>query len=140
MLCSMRVRVSLDQGNSFVTGKQFSRGTISQNCQGRRQPMSRLLLVAEHANRVCDHGHKKSDYTRGRHNPMLLRSGACRCIVRARYRIPSISRLSAIMGAQRAPVRSRWNIPIWAGFGLTLLALFSYPLFARFPISETSRG
>lgn len=34
-------------------------------------------------------------------------------------------------------MRRRWNILIWAGFGIVLLALVSYlPLFARFPLTN----
>jgi len=34
-------------------------------------------------------------------------------------------------------MRRRWNIPIWAGFAIVLLALFSYlPVFSLFPVTR----
>ncbi len=34
-------------------------------------------------------------------------------------------------------MRPRWNFPIWAGFGIVLLALLSYiPLFVLFPVTR----
>ena len=34
-------------------------------------------------------------------------------------------------------MRRRWNIPIWAGFAIVLLALFSYlPVFSLFPFTR----
>jgi hypothetical protein len=34
-------------------------------------------------------------------------------------------------------MRRSWNVPVWAGFGITLIALLSYvPVFVRFPITR----
>lgn len=38
---------------------------------------------------------------------------------------------------QFPPMKRSWNTPIWAGFAVTLLAVFSYiPFFIRFPITR----
>ena len=50
------------QHKSFIASQQFGRCPISQQCQRRRQPVCRLLLVAEHGNSMGDHGHEASDY------------------------------------------------------------------------------
>jgi len=47
-----------------------------------------------------------------------------------------ISRLVGDNGCSEGASAIPLEHPIWAGFGLTLLALFSYPLFARFPITR----
>src|ERR1035441_9158012 len=52
----------LDQFDAFIAGKKLGRGTIFQNCQGRRQPTGRVLLVAERGNCVGDYRHQTSDY------------------------------------------------------------------------------
>jgi hypothetical protein len=52
------------QRESVIAGQQFGGSSISQNCKRRRQPMRRLLLIAENSDRVGNHRYETSYHVR----------------------------------------------------------------------------
>lgn len=40
------------------------------------------------------------------------------------------------LGGSKIDVKRRWNLSLWSGFPLALVALFSYPFFAQYPVTR----
>jgi len=39
-------------------------------------------------------------------------------------------------GGRKIDVKRRWNLSLWSGFLFALVALFSYPFFAQYPVTR----
>ncbi|SPE36772.1 hypothetical protein SBA6_60079 [Candidatus Sulfopaludibacter sp. SbA6] len=60
---------ALDQFDPVIGAEQLGWGAVVQERQWRRQPVGRVLLVAEYCDGVGNHRDQTSDRSRGRHQP-----------------------------------------------------------------------